>query len=43
MTQENRLLSYVLAYSVDSFGFFFLFSFPPSVVLVDFIGTMKSN
>ena len=40
--------SYVLTCSIDSFGFF-LFSFfffclfSPSVVVVDFIGTMKSN
>ena len=34
----------VLTCPVDSFGFFFFFSFyPPSVVVVDFIGTMKSN
>ena len=33
----------VLTCSVDSFGFFFLFSFPASVVLVDFIGIVKSD
>ena len=34
----------LVAQLVDSFGFFFLFSpFSPSVVVVNFIGTMKSN
>ena len=34
--------SYVLTCSVDSFGFFCL-PHPSSVIVVDFIGTMKSN
>ena len=35
----------VLTCSVDSFGFFFPFFpfYPTSVVVVDFIGTVKSN
>ena len=43
--KKNIYYSYVLTCYVDSLGFFFLFfSFPPpSVVIVNFIGTMKSN
>ena len=39
---RNTYYSDVLTCPVDSFGFFF-FSFSPSVVDVEFIGTMKSN
>ena len=44
VTQEKHLLFFILFYltcSVDSFRIFFLF--PSSIVVVDFIGTMKSN
>ena len=39
--KRNSYYSYVLTCSVDSFGFFFFF--PPSAVVVNFIGTKKSN
>ena len=39
---KNIYYSYFLTCSVDSFEFFPPFS-SPSVVVVDFIGTMKSN
>ena len=38
---DSSEISYGFTCSVDSFGFFFLFL--PSVVVVDFIGNMKSN
>ena len=43
--KKNIYYSYVLTCSVDSFGFFFLSFFlsATSVVVDDFIGTMKSN
>ena len=43
---EKIYYSNVLTCSVDSFGFFSSFSSPappPTVVIVDFSGTMKSN
>ena len=39
---KNIYYSYFFTCSVDSFGFFFPFS-TPSVIVADFIGTMKSN
>ena len=42
-SDSRKTVIIVLTCSVDSFGFF-LFSFlSPSVVVVDFIGTMKSK
>ena len=44
--KKNIYASYVLTSSVDCFGFFFflfLSFFSTSVVVVNFIGTMKSN
>ena len=41
---EKHLLFLCFDFSVDSLDFFlFFFLFPPSVVAVNFIGTMKSN
>ena len=40
---KNIYYSYFLTCSVDSFGFFFFPFSSPSVVVVDFIGTMISN
>ena len=40
---RKPLYSYVLTCSVGSFGFFFFSFSPDSIVVVDFIGTMKSN
>ena len=40
-SRKNIYYSCVLTCSVSSFGFFSFF--PPSVVVVDFIGDMKSN
>ena len=39
--KKNIYYSSVLTCSVDSFGF--LFPFPPSLAVIDFIGTMRSN
>ena len=44
---SRKAIIFVLTCSVDSFGFFFLFFFPsptlPPIIVIDFIGTMKSN
>ena len=42
-SDPRKTLILVLTCSVDSFGFFFFPFSSPSVVVVDFIGTMKSN
>ena len=44
LTHEEHLLFLCFDCSVDSFGFLDFFPlFPPSIVVVDFIGTMKPN
>ena len=40
---SNSRKTLFLRSSGDSLGFFFSLSFPPCVVVVYFIGTMKSN
>ena len=44
-SSKNIYYSYILTCSVDSFGFYFLPSLPlpPSVAVVNSIGTKKSN
>ena len=44
-SDSRKHYSFVMTFSVDSFGLLFLFFpfFSPSVVVIDFIGTMKAN
>ena len=41
--RKTFIILIFLTCSIDSFGYFFFLFFLPSVVVVDFIGTKKSN